>query len=166
MSGGTKAGGMSGKSDGKQRKAPRTAFKPGQSGNPAGKPRGTRNWATRAVLALLDGEGEALTRKCVEMALGGDTTALRLCLERLCSPRKDNPIVLVGMPKIKCEADLPKATAAILTAVTKGTITPSEGQALAGLVEAHRKSLETADIEARLTALEMKEKEPSSGKRY
>jgi hypothetical protein len=51
-------------------------------GNP-GKPKGTRHKATRAALALLDGEAEALTRQAVTMALEGDTTALRLCLERI-----------------------------------------------------------------------------------
>lgn len=51
-------------------------------GNP-GKPRGARHKATQAALALLDGEAATLTRKAVEMALEGDTTALRLCLERI-----------------------------------------------------------------------------------
>src|SRR5215203_5958726 len=54
-------------------------FRPG---NP-GRPPGARNKATLAALALLEGEAEALTRRCVELALAGDTTALRLCLERL-----------------------------------------------------------------------------------
>lgn len=148
---------MSEKSDGKQRKAPATAYKPGKSGNPKGKPKGALNHATRAVQALLDGEGEALTRKAVEMALEGDTTALRLCLERLCPPRKDSPVILAGLPKMESVADLPKASAAILKAVTTGKITPSEGQALAGLVEGHRKALETTEIEQRLSALEAKE---------
>jgi hypothetical protein len=54
----------------------------GQSGNPSGKPRGIRHQATPAAERLLGGEAEQLTRKCVEMALGGDTVALRLCLEQ------------------------------------------------------------------------------------
>jgi hypothetical protein len=54
-------------------------FKPGQSGNPSGRPHGSRNKATLALEALLDGEGEAITRKALE----GDTAALRLCLERI-----------------------------------------------------------------------------------
>ena len=36
-------------------------------------------------------EAEALTRKAIERALEGDTTALRLCLDRLlppCRPKK------------------------------------------------------------------------------
>ena len=44
-------------------------------GNP-GRPAGARNRATLAALALLEGEAEALTRRCVGLALGGDTTAL------------------------------------------------------------------------------------------
>jgi hypothetical protein len=58
-------------------------FKPGQSGNPSGRPHGSRNKATLALEALLDGEGEAITRKAIEKALEGDTAALRLCLERI-----------------------------------------------------------------------------------
>ena len=58
-------------------------FQPGQSGNPAGKPPGTKHKATQAALALLDGEVEALTRKAVELALNGDTVALKLCLDRI-----------------------------------------------------------------------------------
>ena len=47
------------------------------------RPKGARNRATLAAETLLDGEAEALTRKAVELALAGDTTALRLCLERV-----------------------------------------------------------------------------------
>lgn len=61
------------------------------SGNPA-KPRGTRHKATQAVLALLEGEATALTRKAVEMALQGDGVALRLCLDRIAPPRMDSPV--------------------------------------------------------------------------
>jgi len=141
-----------------KQRGPGRPWKSGESGNPKGCPAGSRHKATLAVLALLDGEAEGLTRKAVEMALAGDTTALRLCLERLAPPRKDSPLTLAGLPKIKAAADLPKATARVLEAVADGTITPSEGQALAGLLEAHRRTLETTEIEQRLSALEAKEK--------
>ncbi|MET8524060.1 DUF5681 domain-containing protein, partial [Nocardioides sp. NPDC004968] len=64
---------------GKQRGAP---FKRGQSGNPAGKPRGARHKVTLAIEALLEGEAGALTRKAIELGLAGDMTALRLCMDR------------------------------------------------------------------------------------
>ena len=63
-------------------------FEPGQSGNPAGKAKGTRNKVTLAIEALLDGEAEALTRKAIELAKAGDMAALRLCMDRLAPPRK------------------------------------------------------------------------------
>jgi hypothetical protein len=69
-------------------------FAPGCSGNPAGKKAGTRRKATRAALALLSGEAEGLTRKAVELALAGDVTALRLCLERLVPPCREAPVTL------------------------------------------------------------------------
>ena len=49
----------------------------GQSGNPAGKPKGARHRATLAAETLLDGEAEALTRKAIALALAGDPIALR-----------------------------------------------------------------------------------------
>jgi len=141
------------KSEIKQRRLPRSAWKPGESGNPAGKPKGTRCKATVAAQALLDGESEALTRKCVELALDGDMTALRLCLERIVPPRKDAPI-LVDLPPMQSAADIPQAVGAILASVAAGQLSPSEGTSLAALVETHRKALETSELEQRIAALE------------
>lgn len=85
-------------------------FRPGQSGNPAGKAKGTRNRTTQAIEALLDGKAEALTRRVIELAQDGDTVALRMCLDRLVPPRKDRPITL-ALPPIVTTDDLPKAQA-------------------------------------------------------
>lgn len=106
-----------------------------------------------AAQVLLDGEAEALTRKAVDLALAGDLTALRLCLERIVPPRKDSP-VKVKLPTLESAADIPAVTRALLDAVAKGQLTPSEAQAVAGLVEAHRKALETEELERRIAALE------------
>ena len=62
-------------------------FKPGQSGNPAGRPKGARHRTTMAIEALLEGEGEAITRKAIEAAKAGDMVAIRLVLDRICPPR-------------------------------------------------------------------------------
>ena len=63
-------------------------FVKGQSGNPAGKPLGCRNRASRAAETLLDAEAETLTRRVMEFALDGDPTAMRLCFERIIAPRR------------------------------------------------------------------------------
>ena len=124
-------------------------FKPG---NP-GRPKGSRNKVTLAIQALLDGEGEALTRKAIDLALEGDVTALRLCLERLHPPRKDAP-VLLALPPMERAESAAQAMGAILDSVAKGHLTPLEASSLSGLVEGYRKALETTELEARLRALE------------
>jgi hypothetical protein len=120
----------------KQRGRP---FRPGQSGNPAGKPKGARNRATLAAELLLDCEAKALTRKAIELGLAGDTTALRLCLERLVPPRKDRPISL-DLPAIKSADDAAEAVGAVLAAVCEGRITPSEAGEVMSLIDAGRTS--------------------------
>lgn len=128
-------------------------FQAGQSGNPAGKRAGTRNRASLAVEALLDGEAEALTRRAIEMALEGDGPAMRLCLDRLCPPRKDRPVTF-DLPPIETAADVTKATSAIVKAVAAGEISPSEAQEVAGVLELHRRAVETHDISRRLGEIE------------
>src|SRR4051794_24922955 len=59
------------------------AFQKGQSGNPHGKPKGTRHRVTVAAETLLEGEAEAITRKAIELAKQGDGPALRLCMDRI-----------------------------------------------------------------------------------
>ena len=108
-------------------------FAPGVSGNPDGRPKGSRNKTTLAVEALLEGEAEALTRKAIERALDGDVTALRLCLDRLSPPRRDRPAPF-DMPSLKEAADARDAFAAIIAATAEGDLTPGEAAALAKLV--------------------------------
>ena len=131
----------------------RGQFKPGRSGNPKGKPKGARHTATLAAEELLDGEAETLTRKAVELALAGDTTALRLCLERILPPRKGRPITFT-LPKMTNTGDLRAAALAILGAVSEGSISPEEGATVAPLIEAVRKAMETDELSRRVDALE------------
>src|SRR5438309_422222 len=96
-------------------------FEPGRSGNPNGRPRGSRNAVTVAVENLLEGEAEALTRKAVQMALGGDVVALRLCLERICPPKKGSPVAFPLRP-IYTARDAADALADVAAAVATGEI--------------------------------------------
>ncbi len=58
-------------------------FLPGVSGHTPGRTKGTRNKSTQMAAAMLEGGAEAIVRKVVELALGGDVTCLKLCLERI-----------------------------------------------------------------------------------
>ena len=128
-------------------------FKKGKSGNPAGRPQGSRNKATLAMERLLNGEAERLTQKAVDLAMKGDTTALRLCLERLCPPRKDWPVTF-DLPPMKVPADAVAAMSALLAAVAQGEVSPGEAQTIATVIEVQRRVIECEDHEKRLRVLE------------
>ena len=80
-------------------------FEKGRSGNPAGRPAGSRDKATLAAAALLAGESEASTRKSVELALAGNPTAMRLCIERLLPPCRERTIKFT-LPPIESVSDI------------------------------------------------------------
>jgi hypothetical protein len=128
-------------------------FKPGQSGNPDGRPKGARNRATVAAERLLDGEAEALSRKAIELALKGDVAALRLCLDRILPARRDRAVCF-PLPNMNGTKDAVSATAAVAAAVADGDVTPSEAAELSKLIEAYTRSLQAAEFEQRIIKLE------------
>ena len=128
-------------------------FKPGQSGNPAGRPKGARHRTTVAIEALLDGEGEAITRKAIEAAKAGDMVAIRLMLDWICPPRKTRPIQ-IELPPIHDAGGVAEAQQEVFRAACAGELLLDEAQAVSGLLEARRQSLETKELEARLCDLE------------
>ena len=148
--------GLSPKLPGQARGRP---FVKGRSGNPAGRRTGCRNKATIAVAALLEGESEALTRKAVELALVGDPTAMRLCLERIL-PR--DRAVKFALPPIKSAADIARAMGAVTAALADGLITPAEGQAIARMVTTFVRTIETSEFDRRLQLLEADQTQPPS----
>src|SRR3954447_8683346 len=91
-------------------------FQKGQSGNPLGKPKGARHRVTVAAETLLEGEAEAITRKAIELAKGGDGPALRLCMDRILPARRDRPIFF-NLPPLTKAADAVEANAALVAAV-------------------------------------------------
>jgi len=63
-------------------------------------PVGSRNKASPAIDALLDGEAATLTRKALELAKAADMQALKLCMDRMVPPRRDRPVSFL-LPKIR-----------------------------------------------------------------
>lgn len=135
------------------KRTPKGQFAPGASGNPKGRHEGSRNKVTLAAEALLEGEGEALARKCIEMALKGDASAMRLCMERILPVRKERRVQF-DLGKLEGIADHPAAQARIAAGVTSGELAPAEGLALSSMLDAQRRSLETAELAERLTKIE------------
>jgi hypothetical protein len=129
--------------------------RPFQKGNKLGRgrPQGSRNKATIALQQTLDGLGEPITKKCAAMALRGDPTALRLCMERLIPPRKDHPAKFTLLPATNA-TEVAAAQEAVLGDVARGQLTPAEGQIIFDMLAHKLRGIEAVDHEARLQALE------------
>lgn len=129
-------------------------FVKGQSGNPKGKPKGVRHAATQISYALLEGNLEAVLTAVIERAKGGDMTACRMIVDKVLPNTKERPIAL-NLPLINDLNGIGEAQAEILKAVSVGGITPSEGEKIASIIEARRRAIETIELEARISRLEV-----------
>ena len=135
------------------RRTTRGQFKNGTSGNPAGRPAGSRNKATLACEQLLEGQAERLTTKLLEMALKGNIHAMRMCMDRTVPARKERCINLDLRP-ISSVQDLPIHFQDITSAVAEGRITPNEGESLSNILTSHAQTMDRVNTDRRLTELE------------
>ena len=140
------------KQQAKNRK-PDGKFKPGESGNPAGRPRGSRNKVTAAYLQLLDDAGGEILERAIALAKKGDRVALRLCLDRLLPARQDR-VVEFELPAVQKAADIASAMASVIDAVARGSMTMEEARQFAALLEGQRKALETSELSVQLKLIE------------
>ena len=128
-------------------------FQKGQSGNPAGRPRGSRNRAAIALQELLERDAESIARTVIHLAKHGNIAAIRMCMERLLPPRRHEPVT-VDLPALDTAADAVAATSAIVAAVASGDLTASEAADLAKVVDLHVLAQASAAFEERLARLE------------
>jgi hypothetical protein len=101
---------------------------------------------------LLDGEGEAVMAKAVEMAKAGDPVALRLVVDRIYPRGCSRPVA--GIPELSKPLDLVDAIAAVIRSAARGEISLGEAQQFAGLLDVQRKVIETQDLAVRIGLLE------------
>ena len=138
-------------------------FQPGVSGNPKGRGAGTKDKRT-ALRQLLVPHQSKLLETLIDFAKAGDMTAMKICMDRLMPPLREDPIH-VTIPKIESADDCTKAQAAVLNAVAAGEMLPSEGQVLSGLINAQRLAYETTHLAKQLADIQsdldkIKEKQP------
>jgi hypothetical protein len=114
----------------------------GVSGNPAGKPAGIMNEATRIAAMILTGSTPVLVHKAIELALMGKTAPLKYCLDRIIAPQRDQQPVVVETPPEDDGPDVAGAMALIAAAATEGTINPSQAATLCHAFAEHARAVE------------------------
>ncbi len=139
-------------------------FVKGQSGNPAGRPRGSRNRAALAVEAQMEAFGEELARRAIELARSGNIAALRLCLDRV-MPRGRGRPVCFAMPRLESAADVRAASTAVATAMAAGEMSPAEAmdvlRVIDQVVDLLRKADAMEEAEVRRAAAPGPEQHPA-----
>ncbi len=131
-------------------------FAPGKSGNPAGKPPGTRSRATALAERLMAGDAEAVVRAVLTAATLGDMVAARLVLDRI-APAPRGRYTRFPVPQIATAEDVAAAAQAVLQAAGDGVLTLDEAAAVSALIESRRRTLETADLADRIAAIEARQ---------
>jgi len=128
-----------------------TKFKPGKSGNPKGRPKGARDKRTE-LRSLLEPHSKELVEKVVELAIGGDTTALRLCLERLIPPfrSQEQSITLDNM-----NGGLTAQGRQIILAMGNGELSPSDASSMLQALASQARLSEVDELERRISKLEV-----------
>jgi hypothetical protein len=125
-------------------------FRKGASGNPKGRPRGIEDKRLK-LRRLLEPHAEKLVQKAVDLALKGDKTALRLCLERIMPPIKpwEEPVELDGF-----EGELVEQGRSVLKAMAGGEVSPGQAAGMLQALAAQARIVEVDELERRIRALE------------
>jgi Family of unknown function (DUF5681) len=133
-------------------------FKPGQSGNPAGKPKGAKDRRTE-LRALLAPHAHELIDKVVALAKSGDTTALRILIDRLIPPIKarDEAVTVADL-----DGSVVNQGMTVLKALAAGEITPEQAATMISVVATQARITEVGELERRIESLEQAIKLPKT----
>lgn len=130
-------------------------FERGQSGNPAGRPRGARNSSTLLAQALVADATDELVQRFIAEARNGNMPALLLAMKRILPPCQQPPLEF-RLPPLESPADAARAINSILAGLAAGELTEREVKTLIGLVETYLKVHSETETDRRLTAIEEK----------
>lgn len=119
-------------------------YRPGQSGNPKGKPPGSNK--TQKIRNQLMTAVPGILQALCDQAMNGDAIAARLILERTLPALR--PETRAPIPTVPTDPD------GIVAAVASGQLTPDQADCLMAVLLAQARIRETAEIVARLENIE------------
>ena len=141
---------------------PATRGRPFVNGNPGRNP-GSKNRTTAVAAALLEGDAEELVRKAIELAKAGEVAMLKFPLERIL-PRER--LIKLDLPRMEFADDAVEALGKVMSDVAEGRMTPSEGAAVAPLINSCARAIDMADLVKRMDSLAHVKSEQKTVVRY
>ena len=135
----------------------KTRGKPFQPGNTFGKgrPAGSRNKATLALEALIEGQGEDVVNTIIASAKDGDMTAAKALLDRLVPTRKAAPSPITLSPAATA-SDLEGALFEVFNSLADQSLAPEEAAQITAVIANHIRLHEALLLEERILQLETK----------
>lgn len=124
----------------------RGQWQKGVSGNPAGRPLGSRNRATLLAQSLVDASSALVISKIIERAIDGNELHQRFLGARILPPRRSAPVEL-ELPPLDTQQDISLAIAATAKAVAAGEITPAEAVELGQMFQTAMRAIERREHE-------------------
>lgn len=132
-------------------------WRKGESGNPAGKPPGTRKRITRALEAQIADAAPDLLASVIAEGRNDWRPALELL--KIIGLNKRTVVEALDLPKMENASDILAGQRHIIEQVASGEMSAEEGAALSALLDRQRQAIEGADMEQRLAALEARVRE-------
>lgn len=132
---------------------PPKGWQPGQSGNPKGRPVGSRN-KKNVIAEEFEKDGSAVARVVMDAALQGDMQAANMVLQRLSPPLRARAEKVTF--ELTPDAPLHQQANQVLASVAEGAIDPETGKLLIDCIQSVAGIRAVDELEARLIALEEK----------
>jgi hypothetical protein len=126
-------------------------FQPGQSGNPAGRPKGSKNRATAALRASVESHAEDVIRVLADAARAGSVSAAKALLDRVLPPARQP---LCDLQLSAGDHGLGDIADALISAVAAGDAPPGDALQLGSLLKLRAELTDVDELMRRIAALE------------
>ena len=117
-----------------------------------GRPKGSRNREKSSIQHLLDEYAPHIMRKCMAQAMEGGASAMRLCVKHIL-PSQRGALVQMNLSPIRTAEDVDRAADQVIRAVSRGKLTPAEGNEMMNLFESRSRLIEGVKFETQLADL-------------
>jgi len=127
-------------------------FKKGQSGNPAGRPKGSG--LSAQLRAAIEQDAPSIIKTMIEQAKAGDMQAAKALLDRVLPALKPESQA-IHLPELVAAGTMADKAKAAIDAAGAGDIAPSAASDMVSAIAGLAKIIETTELQKRLEALEL-----------